>query len=98
MIRWLLYRFIPFYFVLICALAGAMLLLSETGLNWLWHKLEPKMPQQLQIEAIKGRLLGRIQIQGLRWENEYQSIQLQQAWLDWSPSALLRSGSSSQSS
>lgn len=88
MIRWLLYRFIPFYFILTALLAGLMLLFSETGLNWVWQQAHPHLPQGVEIDSVQGRLLGRIQLSGIHVDNPQMQLDIEQAWLDWSPWAL----------
>ncbi|MGJ8668002.1 MAG: translocation/assembly module TamB domain-containing protein [Oceanococcus sp.] len=89
MTRWLLYRFAPFYFLLISTLVGLMLLSSETGLNWLWQRAQSYIPEHLQIERLQGRLLGHIQISGLQYRDESMSLHIEQLLFDWSPWALL---------
>ncbi len=90
MIRWLLYRFVPYYIAFTAILALVLLLISETGLQWLWKQAQPHMPENLSVERVSGRLIGRIQVDGLSYSSESLDIQAQQAWVDWSPSALLR--------
>ncbi len=89
MIRWLLYRFIPFYVLLTALLAVVVLLTSETGLQWLWKQAQPRLPESLSIDQVSGRLIGRIQIDGLHFASDTLDVKAQQAWVDWSPSALI---------
>ena len=90
MIRWLLYRFLPYYIVLTALLALVLLLISETGLQWLWKQAQPHLPPNISVERVSGRLIGRIQLDGFRYSSDTLDIQTQQAWVDWSPAALLR--------
>ncbi len=90
MIRWLLYRFIPFYVLLTAVLAMVLLLTSETGLQWLWKQAQPHVPTGLSIDRVSGRLIGRIQVDGLSFSSDTLELEAQQAWVDWSPLALLR--------
>lgn len=90
MIRWLLYRFIPFYVLLTAVLAAVVLITSETGLQWLWKQAQPYLPAELNIDRVSGRLISRIQVEGLAYHSETLDVSAQQAWVDWSPAALLR--------
>ncbi len=90
MIRWLLYRFVPFYLLLTLLAAGGALLFSETGLRILWAQAQPYLPQGLRIDQVQGRLLGRISVHGLHFQDQEREIRIGHAWLRWQPMALLR--------
>lgn len=90
MTRWLLYRFLPYFTGLFLLLGTVLLLTSEAGLQLLWRQLESRLPPQLQIDSVNGRLLGRIGIAGLRFENEQWQLEVKHAWLRWQPLALLQ--------
>ncbi len=90
MIRWLLYRFVPFYLVLTLLAAGGALLFSETGLRILWSQAQAYLPAGLRIAQVQGRLLGRISVHGLHYQEQDRQIEIGHAWLRWQPLALLR--------
>ncbi len=90
MIRWLLYRFLPFYLIFFALVGGVLLLASETGLQLLWRYLQPQLPEQLEIGAVEGRLIDRLALRDLRYRDAGTEIQVGHAWLSWNPWGLLR--------
>ena len=90
MIRWLLYRFVPYFSLLFLLLGSALLIGSEAGLQLLWRQLEPRLPPGIEIGAVNGRLISRIGVSDVRINNENLDLTVDQAWLHWQPLALLR--------
>lgn len=91
MIRWLLYRFTPYFSGLLLIIGMLILLLaSEAGLQLMWRQIEPRLPAGLQIESVSGRLIDRITVNKLHLQTDTSELDIEQAWLRWRPLSLLR--------
>lgn len=66
------------------------LLATPEGARWVLDALPQDTRIQLQVEQIEGRLLGPLEIRGLRVHTESVDVELDRARLVWSPVALLR--------
>ncbi|MBD8525725.1 translocation/assembly module TamB domain-containing protein [Pseudomarimonas arenosa] len=68
---------------------GAWLSLSESGLRWLWSQLrEQPVLAGLQVEGLRGRLIGPIEIDRVSWQLVDGEIMASRLSLDWQPAAL----------
>lgn len=73
---------------LVLASGSAWLLGTESGLQAALGAASQLSGGQLQVEGARGRLLGPLQLEQLRWHGQDQ-VQLQALELDWRPEALL---------
>ena len=74
--------------LLLALLAAGFVISTETGLQSLIALAERVAPGQLTVDSVNGRLLGPLQIKGLRYEQGPLQLALGNANLDWQPSAL----------
>lgn len=78
---------------LVLALAGVagFLVATETGLRILWPHLARALPGKLAVESLEGKLIGPVDLRGLRYQNDQNgaSLSIQRLELDWRPAALL---------
>ena len=73
------------------AAAGAWLLLAtEPGLRAAWRLVEPRLPPTLHVEQVAGRLLGPIELRGLRYESEAAAADIEHVRVVWRLLPLLR--------
>ncbi len=70
--------------------ALAMLVTTEWGLRWGFARLDDALPAHLTAERIRGRWLGPIRIEGLRYRDAATEVHVRRLHLDWAPAALLR--------
>lgn len=76
--------------LLVAIAAGATWLLgTESGLQFGVRQARALLGEQLELDSAQGRLLGPLAIRGLQWRSDSATIRLDQASLQWSPSALL---------
>lgn len=71
------------------ALAAAWVLTTPAGLQWAYAALRPHAPGTLAIDALEGRLIGPLEVRGLRYRADGTDARLAYARLEWSPLALL---------
>jgi translocation and assembly module TamB len=75
--------------LLLPTLFCAWVVSSSRGLRWLLTQVV--LPNSLQIDAIEGNLIGGgLHITGLRYHDDKVNITLNEAMLNWHPSALWR--------
>lgn len=65
------------------------LLNSTTGSRWLLQQIFPRLPGQVSIENIEGRLLERITLSGLNFQTDSETVSLSNLVFSWQPSKLL---------
>lgn len=82
---------VPMLALMLGAAASGWLLGSEAGLRWAWQRLAPLLDGQLSIEALHGRLLGPLRLEGVRWAHAGQSAAVARLDVDWQPRQLVRS-------
>lgn len=61
---------------------------SHSGSQWLFTRSLPLLPEQLKITGISGRLLGPLQIQGLHYQTDSISLDIDSIALDWAPARI----------
>lgn len=71
------------------AIALAWLLGTESGLHWVYERARTRVPGELSVESLAGRIAGPLDVRGLRYRDGETSVLLDTASLDWSPMALL---------
>jgi len=84
-------RLLIFILLLLGIVFGAAGFLSSTqgGLKWLFARIERFIPGEFSIESLDGRLVGPIEITGLRYHTEEITVDLDHLILDWKPADLL---------
>ncbi len=83
--RWLAGLFL---YVVIAA-ATVLLLATETGLRWAWTLASPTFAPGLTLTDIQGRLIGPIRLQGLRYRDQDQRLDVRMVEWDWQAWRLL---------
>jgi translocation and assembly module TamB len=66
------------------------LLGTQRGLEFAFAQLQRLAPGTLEVGELRGRIVGPIGIEGLRYEDDGLTLRVAQAELDWSPQGLLR--------
>lgn len=69
---------------------GVWLLGSNGGARWTLDMVQRLELADVQVEDIQGRLLGPLQLRGIRYRAEGIDLVLDQARLEWSPARLMR--------
>jgi translocation and assembly module TamB len=80
---------LPLALMLAAAASLAWLLETEAGLHWVYAQLRPRIPGTLEIETLRGKLAGPIHASGLSYRDDFGTVQVDRALLDWSPGAVL---------
>jgi translocation and assembly module TamB len=66
-----------------------VLLFTETGLQWVWNRIEPRLPETVAAERVDGRVAGPVVLHRLRVENEAVEIELERLEVRWRLGLLL---------
>jgi len=61
---------------------------SETGSRWLLQQFLSRLPAQVSVASIEGRLLDGIQLAELRYQSDTETIAIKNMVFSWQPSAL----------
>lgn len=69
--------------------AAAFLLATEPGARLLYAGAKPLIPGELSIDRINGRLLGALELKGIRFQSEDTQVQVDRIDFAWQPSKLL---------
>jgi translocation and assembly module TamB len=77
--------------ITVLVLAAVLLFVSatESGLRFAWKQLQSLLSPALTVQAVQGRLVGPLTVQGLQYRDESLQVTVQHAQLDWSLSRLL---------
>ncbi len=67
----------------------AWLLATESGLRFIWGQLAPRLPAEIGVEQVAGRLSGPLQLSGLHYAAAGTAVSVAKVEFDWRPSALL---------
>lgn len=70
-------------------IALAWLLGTESGLHWAYERARARLPGELSVESLAGRIAGPLEVRGLRYRDGETTALLDTGSLDWSPTALL---------
>jgi translocation and assembly module TamB len=76
--------------VLVLITTLILLLGTETGLRWALRQTARIAPELLEIGALEGHLLGRLQVQKMQLNLPTMRLRIDDLVLDWQPSALLQ--------
>ncbi len=76
--------------VLVLITTVIVLLGTETGLGWALRQTERVAPELLEIGALEGHLLDRLQVQQMQLNLPTMRLRVVDLVLDWQPSALLQ--------
>jgi len=77
-------------FVLVLITTVIVLLGTETGLRWALRQTAQIAPELLEIGALEGHLLDRLQVQKMQLNLPTMRLRVDELVLEWQPSALLR--------
>lgn len=77
--------------LLVLVLAAGLLFLvsSETALRWAWQTAEPMLPEGIEVASVEGRLIGPLEVRGVRVDMEGMRLRLDSAYVDWRPGDLV---------
>lgn len=75
---------------LLVLLAAVFLWLAatESGLRWTVARVVPQLPVQVSMQQLRGRLIGPLQVEGLRVGYDGGELRVAHIALDWTPAAL----------
>jgi translocation and assembly module TamB len=75
--------------VLLAVIAGiGALVATESGLRAALGLAQSAMPKQLSIQSVSGRLIGPLEIHGLRFADSAAAVEIDRAAFDWRPREL----------
>lgn len=74
--------------ILICTLV--FVITTERGTQFVWQRTQPFLAESIEIHTIKGRLMGPLQVGGLKVTTETFNLEIDLVELDWRPSRLIR--------
>lgn len=74
--------------IVLIIVAGAVLLGTRPGTQWLLETGNRFIPGELVVEHTEGNLLGDLQLQGVSYRNEDISVRVGKVTLSWLPSEL----------
>lgn len=77
------------FVVLILTAALTALATSKTALHWAWTTASDYLPQGIHIDAVEGRLIGQLQVRGVKVDLENMRLRLDYLGLQWAPAELL---------
>jgi translocation and assembly module TamB len=77
--------------VLVIVLVGliAWVATTRSGLNFAWGQIGPRLPDGIEVASVEGRLIGPLEVRGVRVEAETMNLSVNAADLDWTASELL---------
>ncbi len=67
----------------------AWLLGTRSGLEFAWHRVAGRLPGQVRVTSLEGRLFGPLVANGLVLDTDTMHIEIRRAELDWHPLGLL---------
>ncbi len=76
--------------LLVAASALAWVLTTRTGFDWAVEQGRPYLPEAIAFEQAEGRLIGPIEVQGLRVDADGTRARIERITLQWRPLELLR--------
>ncbi|MEN8215763.1 MAG: translocation/assembly module TamB domain-containing protein [Pseudomonadota bacterium] len=87
---WLKYSLLSILLVLIILMSTlAWLISTEAGLRFIVAQAQQWSPGELKIDTLQGRLLDKISLTGLSYQDEETAMQVDSFLLNWDSSALL---------
>jgi translocation and assembly module TamB len=83
-------RILPVILILLLMIPIGLLGLmnSATGSHWLLQTIFSSLPAQVSVTAIEGQLLDRIELSGLRYKSEAETVAVKHLVFAWQPSKL----------
>ncbi|NVK40876.1 MAG: translocation/assembly module TamB domain-containing protein [Oceanospirillaceae bacterium] len=89
--RWTLRVLLGLLLLLLLLLgAVAAIGLTETGTSWLVGRVQPLLPGELSYRDLRGRLLGRLELEGLEYRQQALQLTAGRVEFAWTPAALLQ--------
>jgi translocation and assembly module TamB len=82
-------RWVLLLLVLLPLLLMAWLTLTQQGLLWIYHQAQLQVPGELNVDSLRGRLFGDIDINGLSYSDQGLDVKSRQIHLEWRPAKLL---------
>ncbi|MGZ8095402.1 MAG: translocation/assembly module TamB domain-containing protein, partial [Methylosarcina sp.] len=76
--------------LLILPIGAIGLLSSEASSHWLLQQILPALPGTTSVKTIEGRLIDRIELAGLQYRDETQSVAIDRLIFDWNAKKLLQ--------
>ncbi len=58
-------------------------------MNWVYHRVESYLPENLSVQKLEGSLLGPVTVNGFKYQQDGTVIKAEQITLNWQPTALL---------
>ena len=67
-----------------------LVLTTEKGLQTAWRSSQPYLEELVEIETIDGRVIGPLNVSGIRIKSDTLFIELDQFTFNWQPSRLFK--------
>jgi translocation and assembly module TamB len=64
---------------------------TESGLQFVWQRIAPQLPEGIEVAALEGRLLGPLELRGVTWRTATLEVRIAHAELEWRALSLLAS-------
>jgi translocation and assembly module TamB len=80
--------------LLLAVIAVAVVLLlwaarSESGLQFVWQRVVPRLPAGISVAAVEGRLAGPLVLEGIAVDTDTLAVRVERVELHWRPRSLL---------
>lgn len=62
---------------------------TRSGLAFAWGQIGPRLPEGMEIASVEGRLIGPLEVRGVKYETEAMKVAVNAVDLDWTASELL---------
>ena len=90
MSRWIKIPLIGLSLILLAVATLAWFtLMTAPGARLVLELVEPHVPGSLSYEELKGRLVGPLELEGVRYEHQAVEVRVERLAVDWKPLALL---------
>lgn len=62
---------------------------TRSGLDFAWGQIGPRLPQGIEIASVEGRLIGPLEVRGVKYETDTMKVAVNAVDFDWTASELL---------
>ncbi len=62
---------------------------TRSGLDFAWGQIGPRLPEGIEVASIKGRLIGPLEVRGVKVETDTMDLSVNAVDLDWTAKELL---------
>ena len=62
---------------------------TRSGLDFAWGQIGPRLPEGIEVASVEGRLIGPLEVRGVKYETETMKVAVNAVDFDWIASELL---------